>query len=627
MTIPVHQAQLGCGRWIARLRCRLMSIALRCRLISIALLMSVALLAAAPVDAGQMPNGAIRVSITARELPLGAFLQNLFGQVNVPVVISPNVTGSPVNGTFAAPAQQVLRDICRIYNLVPYYDGAVMHIVPASELVQRTLPAGPSAADRVARATEELGLTDARDYLRRTSDGSLIVSGAPRFVSQVEELLRAGAQAASPAGYPSDFRVFYLKYAWAQDVTIALGGKQVVMPGVASTLRALVGVRGYTPVNQEVLLPSTVPGLRGQGLIGQGGAVNSVPRSGDDTRQDPRNQQVDQLVSALHRVADSQPQPQPETPAVLPPADPRQIRIEADARLNAVIVRDVAERLPRYEQLIASLDVEPQPLEVEATIIDVNTDRARELGINWHLSNSHASADITNGSDTPILGTGGAISLALNTARQFLARISALEAEGAARVVSSPQVVTLSNIEAMFDNTTTAYVRLAGKNEVDLFPVTAGTVLRVTPRISRDQSRNQIMLLVHIEDGAFSQNQTVDQIPVVDNSSINTQALIADGESLLIGGMVRETTSSNREQVPGLGSIPVLGLAFRNTQNAHNRVERMFLITPRLGGSRAASPANTVPSQPASSLVSVAMPPRQSRVLDLDAVGGQQASR
>ena len=539
-------------------------------------------LAAGLAVAAPMPNASQRVSITARELPIAAFLQNLFSQVNVPLVVSANVQGQ-VNATFAAPAEQVLRDIARIYNLVPYYDGVSMHIISAGEMVQRTLATGASNSERILNAVTELGLTDAKNTLRRTSDGNLIAVGVPRFVAQIDELVRAreAQQQARPSANTADFRVFYLRYAWAQDVTMNLGGRQIVIPGVASTLRSLVGARATMPLGQEVMLRPTVPGLRGQGLIGQAGGQGVPPNllnGGTDGGRggDTRTKQVDQLVDALHRVAQPPVQEQPAQQPVLPASDPRQIRIEADARLNAIIVRDVAERLPRYEQLIAALDVEPQPLEVEATIIDVNTDRARELGINWRLNTGKAEVGITNGSNVPLLGAGGAISLALNTARQFLARISALEAEGAARVVSSPQVVTLSNVEALFDNTSTAYVRVAGRNEVDLFPVTAGTVLRVTPRVSRDQSRNQIMLLVHVEDGALSATRTVDQIPVVDRSTINTQALIGEGESLLIGGMVRESVSTGVDKVPGLGDVPVVGNLFKNTKSSTSRVERMF---------------------------------------------------
>jgi type III secretion protein C len=589
----------------------------------------VAVLAGVAAQAAPMPNAARKVSITARELPIGAFLQNLFAQVGVPVVVSQSVSGLAVNGSFAAPAEQVLRDIARIYNLVPYFDGAVMHIVPAAELVQRTLPAGPAAAEKIARAVDELGLTDQRNTLRRTSDGNVIAAGVPRFVTQVEELLRAGQaqQNAKPTSNTSDFRVFYLRYASAQDMTITMGGRRVVLPGVATTLRSLVGAQTTQPIGQEVQLRPSVPGLRGQGLGGQGLPQRQLSDDDSGSRNDPRNKQVDALIDALQRTAQSQPQQAPAQQTVIPPSDPRQIRIEADARLNAVIVRDVAERLPRYESLIAALDVEPQPLEVEATIIDVNTDRARELGINWRLNTGKHELGIRNGSDTPLLGAGGQISLAFNAARQFLARISALEAEGAARVVSSPQVVTLSNVEAVFNTSSTAHVRIAGRNEVDLFPVTAGTTLRVTPRVSRGESRTQIMLHVHVEDGTFSRDRVVDQIPVVENSTLNTQALITEGESVLIGGMVRESTSNGVDKIPLLGDVPIVGNLFKNQRNATSRVERMFLITPRLAGSRSATPttvaaAPLVPvSAPAAPAVAIAPAPRASKVLDLDTMG------
>ncbi len=77
------------------------------------------------------------------------------------------------------------------------------------------------------------------------------------------------------------------------------------------------------------------------------------------------------------------------------------------------------------------------------------------------------------------------ISAVLGNAQQFVARISALQTEGAAKVVSSPQVVTLSNVEAVFDSSQTFYVRVAGREEVDLFNVSAGTLLRGRPTSSR----------------------------------------------------------------------------------------------------------------------------------------------
>ena len=76
----------------------------------------------------------------------------------------------------------------------------------------------------------------------------------------------AGAPAAR--GEAADFRVFYLRYAWAQDTTMQIGGRQIVLPGVASILRSLVGVRASAPLGSETLLRPTQPSLKGQGLAG-----------------------------------------------------------------------------------------------------------------------------------------------------------------------------------------------------------------------------------------------------------------------------------------------------------------------------------------------------------------------
>ena len=96
-----------------------------------------ALLAATAVQAGPMPNGLRNISITAREQPLAVFMQTLMASVDVPVSVAPTLTAN-VNGTFAGSAAKVLRDVSRIYNLVTYFDGSIMHVVPANEVATRS---------------------------------------------------------------------------------------------------------------------------------------------------------------------------------------------------------------------------------------------------------------------------------------------------------------------------------------------------------------------------------------------------------------------------------------------------------------------------------------------------------
>ncbi|WP_133155275.1 type III secretion system outer membrane ring subunit SctC [Kinneretia aquatilis] len=551
------------------------------------------LVLAGPAQAVPWPVGDRLVTISAREQGLDAFLEDLFAQVEAPVALSAGVRGQ-VNGRFSQmPAQQLLREIARAYKLLVFHDGNTTHIASAREAQQRSFSLNALAAQKLLRSAEELQLVDAQNSLRRSADGAIQARGHAAFIEMVAELARALDPAQAPAK-PSvgreDFRVYYLRYAWAQDVNMAMAGRSLTVPGVASILRALVGaapsgVNHSSSTSRE--RPSNQAGLRGQGLAAQslqaGSGTLGLPPTGAGNAA-TKDRDADALKTALApRSAAAEPSAESAGPGP---------RIEADPRLNAIIVRDQPEKLERYAALIQALDVEPQALEIEATVIDINTDRLRELGINWRWSGGGGSellfgrgtaSDLALRGDRDVTpsGRGGFVSAVLGNRNQFVARINALQGSGAAKVVSSPQVLTLSNVEAVFDHSSTFYVRVAGREQVDLFNITAGTSLRVMPHVFVDKERTRIKLLVQVEDGSVTPNQ-VDQIPVVERATIQTQALIGEGESLLIGGMVRDSSSSGQDKVPVLGDLPLLGSLFRSQSEKGSRVERMFLITPRL---------------------------------------------
>ena len=560
------------------------------------------------------------VHLTAREQPIAAFVQDLFGRLDIPVQVSPTVRGA-VNGSFSGPAERTWRQIVRAFNLVEYYDGTVLHVYSPADMATRTLPLPPAAAQRVLRTVNEMRLPDARNTLRSTREGTLVASGTRRFIEQVDEIARA-ATVSERTGTPSGFKVFYLRYAWAQDVNISFGGRQVVLPGVASIVRAMMTNDSRSQVvvsSYETPSPGTVPGIRGQrsgpGHAAAGGAGGTLggPGANPHVASAPIVAQAFgmPLAGSANAAATVPVAGGAAAQPMVLAAAPDQVRVEADSRLNAVVVRDAPARLAQYEQLIAALDVEPQSLEIEATIIDLNTEKLRELGINWRLTRGRGSllfgrgdeSDLRLTPQTPVgditpTGTGAFVSAVLGGANEFIARINALQQQGAARIVSSPQVLTLSNVEAVFDNSSTFFVRVAGRDDVDLFNVSAGTTLRVTPHVFKDNNQVRIKLLVNIEDGAIS-GERVDTLPVVNRSAVNTQALIFEGESLLVGGITRESSADDATKVPGLGDIPVLGHLFRSTSRSSSRVERLFLIQPRLASGRrspGANPAGAAPS-------------------------------
>jgi type III secretion protein C len=575
---------------------------------------------ALPLSAAPLPEGLRPVKLEARDQPIEQFLQGLFSGSDIPVVAT-GLQGQ-VNGRFEGTPAKLLRDLSRAYNLLSYYDGGVLYIAPAGETQTRSYLLTPAAAAQVQRAAQALQLPDSRNTLKFGDDGALLAVGARRFVQQVDELVRqvrpgttavamktwAPAQTQQPL---PDYRIFYLRYAWAQDVPMSFGGQQTTLPGVASILRSLVG----QPKPARAVAISSDP-ARAQGSQRlRGGAMRSTTTLGLVDEAAPSVRGTDTLVAALSQVGYGQ----PGADAAEPPAPPDFApRIEADPRLNAVIVRDLPERLDRYAALIKSLDVEPQSLEIEATIIDINTDRMRELGINWRYNHGLNSLMFGNGtaSDLRLNGQqdptpaakGGVISAVIGDRYPFVARINALQSDGAAKVVSSPQVVTLSNVEAVFDNSSTYYVRVAGREDVDLFNVTAGTRLRVTPHVFKEgDDAPRIKLLVQIEDGGLT-GQSVDNLPIVERSGINTQALISEGESLLIGGMVRDSSTAGVDKVPVLGDIPLLGNLFKTQRKGGQRIERMFLITPRLASSKATADVMERARQPLANPAAPAAP-------------------
>lgn len=551
-------------------------------------------------NAAPIPWREQAISIVAREQPLRDFLQDLFSTQGLSVSVSNSVKGS-VNGNLSGNPQKVFNDVTRAYGLIAYYDKSVVYVYSASEATTRVIPVAPGLITNVVHTMSQLEIYDARNTFRAlVNDGLISLNGTKRFVEQVEELTRT-MQMQSSSG-PASFRLFPLKFAWASDVVQTYAGKEVLIPGVATLLRSLLASPSRTAMfldgNERARRPVSGK-LKGKGL-----------RAIGDTSDAMRPADPNVAPAAVEEY------PAPAIPLSVPSGGDV-ARVEADKRMNAIIVRDSADRMPFYEQLIASLDVEPFVIEIEATIIDVSSDRARDVGVNWRFNNSRAQGlfgrgdasdlNLKNQQDITQAGKGLFLSTILGDKRSFIARINALAEEGNARIVAHPQVITLSNVEAIVENNKTFYVRVQGFQEVDLFNVTAGTTMRVTPHAIMENGKPRIRLLVAIDDGMLSE-QTVDAIPVVDRSSINTQALISEGESLLIGGLVREASTKNVSKIPLLGDVPIVGHLFRNTSENNSRSERLFLISPRVvsggGAERAAAPDLQRQSDPSTNAAS-----------------------
>lgn len=550
----------------------------------------------------------VRVTMQAQERPLREFLHDLFGSIGMRVSVSEGV-GGKVSARFNDKPEAIFNQLVQSNNLLPYFDGAVMHVAGADEISGKSIAVAPGDGRAVVAGLARLGIPNQYQSLQLVGDGRLIkVRGSREFVQDVEDLVqsrrrtpeepldaataafsaaadkgRSNARSEAPAqppaaeaaAGPTIVRSFALKYASAADLVLYQNGQPVTVPGMATMLNTMLG---------DGSVPSTYPGtgsrsntnlekLRGRGLRRYGTS------NADEPAAEP--------VPAAARVDAGQGKRRGGA------------RIAADRTLNAVVVRDAAETMPMYEQLIADLDKSPQLIEIQVTIVDIDKNRLSDIGFDWRYQDSRSSARLGGGGQVPLDAGGLLFNTVLGDARRFFARINALASEGAARVSSQPQVLTISNMEAMLTNDQSFYVRVAGNQDVDLFNVTAGTSLRVTPFVVGDAANPQIRLTVTIEDGRLSEQAQVDGLPVVDRNSLNTQAVLFNGENLLLGGLVRERDETQTDKLPLLGDVPVVGKLFQRTTKTQTRTERLYLITPRLvTDNRATRPAAPVSPDP-----------------------------
>lgn len=257
--------------------------------------------------------------------------------------------------------------------------------------------------------------------------------------------------------------------------------------------------------------------------------------------------------------------------------------INADPTLNAIILRDTPEKIALYKDLITKLDIPASRIEIALYIIDVDTQSAGSLGIDWGGTLSRGNTKIGILSTLSSQGTATGTLLNQTGLDQLLANIHLLQTEGYARMVSRPTILTLENNPALIDHNETYYVKINGERVAELKGITYGTLLQLTPRIIREKSNMLLDMTLHIEDGnQKAGNNDNNSIPTINRTVIDTIARVEFGQSLLIGGIYRDEEFKTKSQIPLLGDIPWIGTLFRSETTRERRAIRLFIIKPKI---------------------------------------------
>jgi type IV pilus secretin PilQ/predicted competence protein len=286
--------------------------------------------------------------------------------------------------------------------------------------------------------------------------------------------------------------------------------------------------------------------------------------------------------------------------------------ITTDVRTNTLIITDLEERLTRASDLLTTLD-RPQPqVEIEARIVTTTRDFARELGVQWGLTGRAVSelgntlplafpnqVTIDGRTQSPPVGAEGVtpnvnlpattldpptsvIGLALgavNGAFNLDVALSALERSGNGRILSTPRVTTQNNIAAMIEQGIQIPIQTVANNTVTVTFRPATLRLNVTPQIT---AANTVIMAITVANESPDFTRAINGIPPIDSQNANTQVLVNNGETTVIGGIYVSREQAQAGRTPGLYRLPLLGWLFQRNSITDESRELLIFITPRI---------------------------------------------
>lgn len=289
-----------------------------------------------------------------------------------------------------------------------------------------------------------------------------------------------------------------------------------------------------------------------------------------------------------------------------------------DARTNTIFVQDTVEKLDGVRDLIKQIDVPVRQVLIEARIVEATDTFSRNLGARFgyhdqtgrgsrfgvgtgralvgggildtgfHSTQSAGVPDFLADSmffNNAAPGVGGAqpgqFSLILmnDAMSKFLnLEITALQADGKGKIISSPRVITADNVEATIEQgTEIPYQQATSSGATSVSFRKATLSLKVTPQITPDEN---VMMKLQVNKDSVGENTAAG--PAIDTKQVSTEVLVENGGTVGIGGIYEQTEQDTTNSVPVLGDIPLLGWLFKQNLKRNDKRELLIFVTPRL---------------------------------------------
>ncbi|MGA9697517.1 type IV pilus secretin PilQ [Acinetobacter sp.] len=288
--------------------------------------------------------------------------------------------------------------------------------------------------------------------------------------------------------------------------------------------------------------------------------------------------------------------------------------LSADARTNTLIINDTAQNIDKVRKMVDLLDIPVKQVMVEARIVRASTEFSKEMGVKWGILSQGINQNnslLVGGSDTTLwdlktpdddgkytiqrpqnlnvdLGVtspgASRIAFGLISLSDFMLdlELSALQADGYGEVISTPKVLTADKQMAKVSSGTQIPYQSSeggGANAVSTTEfIDAVLSLDVTPSITPD---GKVQMLLNITSDTPGNATPTGQL-TINKNQINTNVLVDNGETVVLGGIFEQVTSNQQTKVPFLGDIPYVGRLFRKDIKSDNKRELLIFVTPRI---------------------------------------------
>lgn len=289
--------------------------------------------------------------------------------------------------------------------------------------------------------------------------------------------------------------------------------------------------------------------------------------------------------------------------------------VAAVERTNILSVKDYDANIENVRRFVGKVDRRDQQVQIEAHIIDATDEFSRSLGVQWGITGSPSGITIQGGDTlgTIQVGTASATNPATRTHVNLPAttptsgalfrigslpggtnidlQLTAAEQRGDIHILSKPSVTTINNAPASIKSGVTIYVKanadinIGGTGSTstatgsNIQAIETGIQLEVTPQITPN---DYVKMTIEANESEADFSRTVDGIPAIIDNTATTTVILRNGETAVIGGLIKKRDTNTRRSVPGLSKIPVVGLFFKSKTKTKTQNELMVFITPRI---------------------------------------------